>query len=117
MRLPRMTTRRWMIAVAVVGLLMGGAIGGVRLKRRHDFFLARVRQHDQEEARFRSWEQNLASAMESLPSSPRDPFLLRWERVRLHAAYHKELKNKYEHAARYPWLPVEPDPPMPSRKR
>jgi hypothetical protein len=24
MRLPRMTTRRWMVAVAVVGLLLGG---------------------------------------------------------------------------------------------
>jgi hypothetical protein len=112
-----MTTRRWMIAVAVVGLFMGGEIGGVRLKRRHDYFLTRAREHEEAMTKFRSWEQNLTSAMESLPSSPRDPFLLRWERVRSHAAYHEKLKNKYEHAARYPWLPNEPDPPMPSRKR
>ena len=40
MRLPRMTTRRWMVVVALVGLLMGGAIGGIRLKQRHDYFLS-----------------------------------------------------------------------------
>ncbi len=38
MRLPRMTTRRWMVVVMVVGLVMGGIIGGIRLKRRHDDF-------------------------------------------------------------------------------
>ena len=32
MRLPRMTTRRWMLAVAVVGLLLGGSLAFVRLK-------------------------------------------------------------------------------------
>jgi hypothetical protein len=29
------------------------------------------------------------------------------------ASYHATLKRKYEHAALYPWLPVEPDPPEP----
>ena len=33
--------------------------------------------------------------------------------MRSHAAYHKELRNKYDHAAKYSWLPVEPGPPMP----
>ncbi len=28
MRLPRMTTRRWMIAVAVVGIVLAGVEGG-----------------------------------------------------------------------------------------
>jgi hypothetical protein len=27
--------------------------------------------------------------------------------------YFIHLKHKYERAARYPWLPVEPDPPEP----
>jgi hypothetical protein len=26
---------------------------------------------------------------------------------------HLRLKDKYERAARYPWLPVDPDPPEP----
>jgi hypothetical protein len=29
------------------------------------------------------------------------------------AAYHRELRIKYERAARYPWLLVEPDSPEP----
>jgi hypothetical protein len=29
------------------------------------------------------------------------------------ASYHHQLKLKYERAARYPWLPVEPDPAEP----
>jgi putative exporter of polyketide antibiotics len=45
MRLPRMTIRRWMVVVAVVGLVMGGMIGGYRLKRRRDGFVIRVRYH------------------------------------------------------------------------
>ena len=28
-------------------------------------------------------------------------------------AYHTAMVRKYRHAARYPWLPVEPDPPNP----
>jgi hypothetical protein len=38
MRLPRMTTRRWMLAVAVVGLVLGGSLEFVRkqmLSRHH----------------------------------------------------------------------------------
>jgi hypothetical protein len=27
--------------------------------------------------------------------------------------WHDSMARKYEHAARYPWLPVEPDPPAP----
>ena len=35
------------------------------------------------------------------------------EQATRRAAYHASLKRKYERAARYPWLPVEPDPPPP----
>jgi hypothetical protein len=34
MRRSRMTTRRWMVAVAVVGLLLGVVVEGWRLKQR-----------------------------------------------------------------------------------
>jgi len=30
------------------------------------------------------------------------------------APYYAQLRDKYRKAARYPWLPVEPDPPRPS---
>ena len=42
MRLPRMTTRRWMVVVVVVGVLMGG----VHVKRRSDAFLRRAELHN-----------------------------------------------------------------------
>jgi hypothetical protein len=29
------------------------------------------------------------------------------------ADYLTALASKYQHAARFPWLPVEPDPPEP----
>jgi hypothetical protein len=29
------------------------------------------------------------------------------------SAYHAALRDKYERAARYPWLPLAPDPPPP----
>ena len=38
--MPRMSTRRWMVAVALVGLLMGAGIGGARLKERREYFLS-----------------------------------------------------------------------------
>jgi hypothetical protein len=32
---------------------------------------------------------------------------------RREAAYHAKMKGKYDYAAAHPWLPVEPDPPLP----
>jgi hypothetical protein len=29
------------------------------------------------------------------------------------ANHHTAMAHKYEHAARYPWPPIEPDPPEP----
>jgi hypothetical protein len=37
----------------------------------------------------------------------------RAEYLQRNADYHAQLARKYERAARYPWLPVEPDPPLP----
>jgi hypothetical protein len=91
MRLPRMTIRRWMVVVAVVGLL----IGGYCLERREDEFLERA------------------------------AFYRRLARHDIHArphgnAYHRAMidyshamDRKYEDAAKWPWLRVEPDPPAP----
>jgi hypothetical protein len=45
MRLPRMTTRRWMVAVAIVALGFGGSIGAVRMKRLRDSYFALAMHH------------------------------------------------------------------------
>jgi hypothetical protein len=35
------------------------------------------------------------------------------EQARKQNEYYLQLNKKYVRAARYPWLPVDPDPPMP----
>lgn len=35
------------------------------------------------------------------------------EQMARHADHYRRLKQKYEAAARYPWRPIEPDPPPP----
>ena len=93
----RMTTRRWMIVVAVVGLLLGGIVGVYRLRQRHDALVYRVWWH-------RTIVATLKARGRASPNDPATPRLL---------VYHESLAHKYQHAARYPWLPVEPDPPEP----
>jgi hypothetical protein len=132
MRLPRMTTRRWMIAVAGAALLLGGAVGGNRLKQVHSRLLFH-------EARYTEWhnrewddwvliqhcENLLARRERQNPSGGSiDPFIER-TRARLaqlrekaaddarRLAHHETMVRKYLHAARYPWLAVAPDPPEP----
>jgi hypothetical protein len=119
MRLPRMTTRRWMAAVGVIGLVMGGIAGGMRLRRRHDYFL---------------FQAGYFSAME-IACQERKVIFVRHieypyyllegterERSRLHKAiarqdqlipYYAAMARKYRHATHHPWLPVQPDPPPP----
>ena len=123
MRLPRMTTRRWMVAVAIIGLMTGGTIEGMRLKRRHDYFLARFQKYAQLEQFLRRAEA-LDGDASRLPYGPppadfermsmlkiqmrRRPD--RWSRL---VDHHVAMTSKYRRATRYPWLPVGPDPPAP----
>ena len=104
MRLPRMTTRQWMIAVAILAV---GPDATVALFRRHLALRQRAAYHEKIEklATATVWELALAA---------------RWpkaaDQVRANAAIrdrHARLKEKYWRAARYPWLPVGPDPPEP----
>jgi hypothetical protein len=136
MRMPRMTLRWCMTAVAVVGLLMGGIVGGFRLKRRHDSFLARARRYAQREALVRASEASTRGAYAGLCDAIIEMEEARGSKpevgdaigtIRHHAELTKEsaerlsreaaswgsLARKYRHAVRYPWLRVEPDPTPP----
>jgi hypothetical protein len=114
-----MTTRRWMIAVAVVGLLMGGCIGGYRLKRWHHHFLDRERVHAFLELacrRAEHAERELSEKITGSGSGPKTQPAVCLRNIALFsrlAGYHAAMARKYRHAARYPWLPVESDPPEP----
>ena len=113
MRLPRMTTRRWMIAVAAIGLMIGG---GVVLKQRRDYFLSLAQSHQKEVASSTARGNALKSrfggtlgmTVEEITRLHGD-----YDRMMDRADHHASLARKYERAARYPWLLVEPDRPEP----
>jgi hypothetical protein len=127
---PRFTVRQLMIAVAVVAV----AFGYQNAVRRRDTFEFMALFHRQEMEACRDY---LAGATvqstggdgrttyrRMVPTGP-DPGIADarsrgwgvelFERASLKRleAYHAEMKQKYERAARYPWLPVEPEPPEP----
>jgi hypothetical protein len=128
-----MTTRRWIVVVMVAGLVMGAIVGGVRLKQRHSYFLAQVQSHEesedycrQRERLYDALEGNFASEIRWRTEDKQggSPEVASGERRRalVHEAkelatraiaYHTAMARKYRNAARYPWLPVERDPPPP----
>jgi hypothetical protein len=116
---PRYTLRWMMVAVAIAGI----GLGGYRMHRHRLRSLERARSYAESE-RYCSFMWSEVSAYPNFrwpgdhrpPSSPEE---LRkaeevahssWERK---IDYHANLRRKYERAARYPWLPVAPDPPEP----
>jgi type II secretory pathway component PulJ len=122
----RFTVRRMMIAVAIVACLIGGGLHAWRIYRKFQMFAEKAEFHS-----FREWQRRrLAAAVEGQAELSRKRALLFpnerqdllesaeiSEKVAKHegtrADYQAALKTKYERAARFPWLPVEPDPPEP----
>src|SRR5262249_48749344 len=125
--LPRFRLRTLMIAVAIAGL----ACGGEALRRRRAYCLEQAsklamyragRIQDAEIWRFQA-RQALARARDQSQRGNTDNAKAWVEHADryanlgdqfLRAAERLESRRlKYERLARYPWLPVEPDPPMP----
>jgi hypothetical protein len=126
MRLPHFRLRALMIAVAVLGLTLGGAIEAVRLARLSRSYRDRAAFHAAIEESYRGTAARYgdghkvkgfrASAdrhgdgddvMYSMSADAR------MVPVRDIIDSQVKMRLKYEHAARYPWLPVGPDPPGP----
>jgi 1-acyl-sn-glycerol-3-phosphate acyltransferase len=98
MRLPRMTTRRWMIAVVIGAVLFGAMEISQRRKR----------------FRFLSNSYHMAAEMSLIEVGPPAPAgSPEAEARRRLVTYYEQLGRKYERAASRPWLPVAPDPPAP----
>lgn len=133
MPLPRMTTRRWMVVVAVVGAISAAGAEMIRLKRAASAFPARVAYHASqqslneflvtsskaEEVQFRRFYAEMrregvdraeADKLEREMTEDRRREVLNLTRKIDH---HRRMKTKYLAAARRPWLPVPPDPPPP----
>lgn len=114
--MPRFTIRQMMIIVATLAATFGLAISVIRSSHSAAIYQQRVREHasqaslcrDLSEKADRFWTERVHA---------KDPE--NWEYreaaewVRRLCDYHELMTQKYERAARYPWLPVEPDPPMP----
>jgi hypothetical protein len=114
MRWPRLTIRRLMAAMALIGII----IGGVQFFRLRRHYLDRADDHARMAAYFVSspesilyWEARWSAQFEGkrppYPWSSGPPY------VAAIVAHHTSMKAKYEYAARYPWLTVEPDPSEP----
>jgi hypothetical protein len=107
MRLPRMTTRRWMIVVAIVANGSGAWI----LRARSHTYAIESGYHSLMEAENRRFVGLYeAGSLGYTGRGSVDAFI---DQARRLAAYHATLKRKYELASSRPWLPVEPDPPEP----
>jgi hypothetical protein len=97
MKLPRMTTRRWMVAVVLAALIIWAA----RLLSLSVAYRERANQY----------------LLELLGSTP----ILMGPKGRhsatiprsAHSLWAESMAEKYLHASRFPWLPLEPDPPEP----
>jgi hypothetical protein len=132
MRLPRLrfTVRRLMLVVALVGAGMWG-VKLWRLSREH---AGRARSAWASEGFYRLVnERSLKNAIRCEELAARmpyeDPIRRDWFAVSMQqlalesredavkwlakAGHYAASARKYERAARYPWLPVEPEPPEP----
>jgi hypothetical protein len=102
MRRPRLTTRRLMILVALVAVLLAAE----RVFRQSMHYLQKAEDHALRSDRWvRSYTYPEAPFTNCMGPHGRDKLLL--------ANYHDQLKQKYEYAACHPWASLPPDPPPP----
>lgn len=132
MWMPRFRIRRMMVVVAMVAILVGAWV----LRKRSVEYKLRSDWHGAIEAKCALvadssgapfWRRSGSVApqtkmrFEDVVHSKYESSLSRkpyeWIWIRIPAAgmaeYHRKLKTKYQYAARFPWLSVEPDPPAP----
>jgi hypothetical protein len=115
MRLPRMTTRRLMIAVLAVGPMMAGAVEVIRLSQAAERYRAIARVFSEEAmgwkasikkreidtARWRTeGEEQLADMSEKFKSS-----------MEIHESEARRRQLKYQYAASHPWFSKPPGGP------
>jgi hypothetical protein len=128
MRLPRpkLTIRVMMVLVAIVAV----ALSGEMMRRRRATWLSHAKHHGFLED-VSGWNLALArkytdqhsakhpgeKGTDGYIKNPEIRALIspnNLERQRRTLQFHKLMRIKYEHAARYPWLIVEPDPRKPN---
>ena len=103
----RFTVRRMMVAVAIVGVIVGGWIEIAKGRRRARF--------DELSQEYYLRMLNCSVITYSGPGGAHFEELVKAKEARnaKPLAYYAEMFRKYRSAARYPWLPVAPDPAEP----
>src|SRR4051812_43911225 len=113
MHLPHFRLRTLPLAVAMVALLLAA---GMTLHERRQQFLTLASQHGVAQLLAES-ASGMASSTPTVGEGPGAALLRLPDEMpggaKAQVAYHAALRIKYERAARYPWLAVEPDPPAP----
>jgi hypothetical protein len=94
----RFTILRMMVVVAIVGLVCSEEV----MRRRQAHYLVKAVYHDGKQT-------SPFGRGVYLVNSIQDHSKMRQQS----AEWHGQLKLKYMRAARYPWLPIAPDPPSP----
>jgi len=123
MRLPRLTTRRLMVLVALAGVSLGtGLEVSRRLRRSIHYAQLEIEALGEttlglQQARLMANSIDRTAFTPSLSSSRAELSVRSWhrhaDRNRARAAWANAMRRKYRFAAFYPWLPVAPDPPEP----
>lgn len=131
MRMPRITIRRMMIFVALTALIFtgsmatmrGGPLSGTYRQKAADHAaklpglntVAELHANAARACRERAESHRNSGRTEDAASSTEQATY--WDRsvaaLRERANYHDRMRRKWAYAVRYPWLPVEPDPPAP----
>ena len=114
MRLPRFTTRRLMVLVAVVGIVLGVTVRLHRLRAGHEAHAAKFAER---EALYRSmlagFDRWVVKCRGLKTEDDSETLRLRRESIVTGREYYAALRRKYDRATQYPWLTVPPDPPAP----
>jgi hypothetical protein len=111
----RFTVRRMMVAVAIVAVLFGAAVELPRLWVLRQQYLGLAEKYGYWEIRLNGAveiRQELTYYSTSQPLGP-EPSPERLAKMKDQADHYARLRAKYERAARYPWLRIVPDPPVP----
>jgi hypothetical protein len=101
MRLPRMTTRRWIATVVISAALLGLFVEINRELKLASQYQLEARMHSLLESASKGTVfRGTSGAAGVYAHGTVNPEL---------AAYHAEMRRKYENAAARPWLAIEPD--------
>jgi hypothetical protein len=113
----RLTTRQLMVIVAMVGLALACGIEGARLRRLSKVYalqarinngVATIYQKAADQGRLETY--CVRCDGEEIQDSPSPARRVKWRTI---SAHYIRLRQKYERAARCPWLSISPDPPEP----